>query len=153
MTNTNVKHATAEVVEYLKGIKREDVEKIPQKFLEFLYENALDENVPNIDYTKPLNELELSQDAKGIICYICYTYWCTTEEDKKRFSNILKQNEESYANEWKEKTENMFKSKNQSVKVEENTEEEINNLPIEQPQKQGIINKIITFIKNIFKRK
>lgn len=151
MTNTNIKYAMAEVIEYLKGIKREDVEKISPKFIEFLYENSIDVDVPNIDYTKPLSQIELSKEAKGIIAYICYTYWCTTEEDKNRFTEILQKNDQEYINEWKEKTDNLFAQKQKPV-TEENTSMD-NNLPIETPKKEGIIYKIISFIKNIFKRK
>ena len=55
MTNSNMRNAMSEVLEYLKGIKKEDLDKISPKFMNFLEENASKDYNPNFDYIKPLN--------------------------------------------------------------------------------------------------
>ena len=77
-------NAIAEVVYYLKGIRQEDIDKIPKKLLEYLNNNASKEYECNFDFNKPLNELELLEETRGIIGMICYNYWCETEEQKAK---------------------------------------------------------------------
>ena len=108
MTNVNMKNAMAEVLEYLKGIRKEDLDKISPKFMKFLEENASKDYIPDFDYTKPLSELNLMNSSKAIICFICYKYWCETEEEKIEFYNLLKENDKKYELEWKEKSANLF---------------------------------------------
>ena len=40
MINVNNANAMAEVIYYLKGIKQEDINKIPKKLMQYLNENA-----------------------------------------------------------------------------------------------------------------
>lgn len=37
MVNVKNKNAMAEVIHYLKGIKQEDIDKIPKKFIQLLF--------------------------------------------------------------------------------------------------------------------
>lgn len=85
--------AMAEVLEYLKGIKKEDVDRISPKLINFLKDNASKDYKPSIDYNKPLSELRISQTAKAILTVICYKYWCKDEKEKKLLENIVVQNE------------------------------------------------------------
>lgn len=111
----NIKYATAitEVLYYLKGIRQEDINKIPKKLIDFFNENTLNSYKCNFDYTKPLNELDLSEEAKGLIAMICLNYWCETEEKKKMFINQLNKNEIVYQEELKKQydIENIFKNR------------------------------------------
>lgn len=72
--------AMAEVIHYLKGIRQDDIDKIPKKFMQYLNANASKEYVCKFDYNKPLKELKLLDETRGIIGMICYNYWCTTEK-------------------------------------------------------------------------
>ena len=85
MIGIKEQNAMAEVVWYLKGIKQEDIEKIPEKTIKYLNENASKEYKCNFDYSKPLNELKLLDETRGIIGLLCYKYWCITEEQKKEY--------------------------------------------------------------------
>ena len=67
-------NAMAEVLYYLKGIRDEDLAKIPKKLIDFLEENSNKNYICNFDYTKPLKELNLTDESKGIIAMICYYY-------------------------------------------------------------------------------
>lgn len=104
-------NAIAEVVYYLKGIRQEDIDKIPKKLLEYLNNNASKEYECNFDFNKPLNELELLEETRGIIGMICYNYWCETEEQKANYLKKINQNEQKYQEELRKKynTDNIFK--------------------------------------------
>lgn len=144
MTNVNMKNAMAEVLEYLKGIRKEDLDKISPKFMRFLEENASKDYIPDFDYTKPLSELNLMNSSKAIICFICYKYWCETEEEKIEFYNLLKENDKKYELEWKEKSANLFKSKeNKNVSME-------NNMLIKTNEKKGLFSKIKELLNKLF---
>ena len=93
MISTRYSNAITETLYYLKGIKEEDVNRIPKVFLNFLKENASKGYKCNFDYTKPLNQLELMPETRGLIGAIALNYWCTTEEEKKAFKEKLKTNE------------------------------------------------------------
>ena len=163
MINSNMKNAMREVLEYLKGIRQEDLDKISPKFMNFLEKNASKDYKPNFDYTKPLSELKLMGTSNAIICYICYKYWCEDEKQKQEFYNLLKDNNRRYKEDWKEKSKNMFKSKEnytefkvQNIKLAEEHTNKIQNKNELVPKKRKkikIFSKIKEFIKNIIKRK
>lgn len=88
--------AMAETLHYLKGISQDDVDKIPKKLMQFLKDNASQDYKCEFDYTKPLNELNLTDEAKGLIAMICLNYWCETDEQKIKFRNHLNANEQVY---------------------------------------------------------
>ncbi len=96
MDNLKLRNAYSEVLHYLKGIKRSDIDKIPHKLMDFLEENKNQNYICNFDYTKPLSELKLSEEANGLIGAICLNYWCNTENEKRALKNVLTANEESY---------------------------------------------------------
>ena len=101
----NIKYATAmtEVLYYLKGIRQEDINKIPENLIEFFETNCLKEHKCEFDYTRPLSELKLQEETKGLIAMICYNYWCETEEQKQSFVSKLNKNEIMYEEELKKK--------------------------------------------------
>lgn len=105
--------AMAETLHYLKGISQDDVDKIPKKLMQFLKENASQDYKCEFDYTKPLNELNLTDEAKGLIAMICLNYWCETDEQKIKFRNHLNANEQVYQEELRKKynVDDIFKKK------------------------------------------
>ena len=58
--------AAVEVLDILENTNREDVEKIPVDFIKFLRNNASKNYTPKIDYSLPLNELNLKEKTKKI---------------------------------------------------------------------------------------
>ncbi|MBR2289737.1 MAG: hypothetical protein IJ867_03845 [Clostridia bacterium] len=96
MISTQYSNAMAETLHYLKGIRKEDVDKIPSNFLNFLEEHASKGYQCNFDNTKPLSELEVLPETRGLIGTICLNYWCTTKEQKEAFQNKLRENERVY---------------------------------------------------------
>ena len=147
MTN-DIKYTNAmtEVLYYLKGIRDEDLAKLPKKLINFLEENANKNYICNFDYTKPLKELKLTDESKGIIAMICYNYWCNTDEDKRRLINSLNQNEKIYQEEMKEKynPEKIFKERNN-----ENVQKS-NEIIAVVEYKESKLKKLINKLKNFF---
>ena len=110
-------NAMAEVIYYLKGIRQEDIDKIPKKLIQYLNENASKEHMCNFDNSKPLNKLELLDETRGIIGMICYKYWCDTDEKKVQYLRKINQNEQKYQDELRKKynPDDIFKNNNKSV--------------------------------------
>ena len=149
MVNTRNSNAMAEVIYYLKGIRAEDIEKIPKKFMNYLYENASKEYQCNFDYYKPLNELELLDETRGIIGMICYNYWCTTDIHKQEYLKHLKENELLYQKQMRKKynPDDIFKNKKDNTQEIVKKEE----MSLIEVPKQRWYKKIISFLKNIFR--
>ena len=147
------KMAYKEVIEVLKYVPQEDVNKISKEKLDF-YKNNMDNNYNfEIDINKDFEEQNLSETAKVILAIIFRDYWATPEQKEK----ILKK--EKYDIEKKEQekrekysTTDIFKKKenaNANVNVQENVEE--NSLTIYKKEKWYI--SFINFFKKIFNRK
>ena len=73
-SNIKYKIAMAELLYYLKGIRKEDIAKIPQKLMLFFLENASKDYKCKFDYNKSLKQLELQEVTKGLIAMICLNY-------------------------------------------------------------------------------
>lgn len=151
MVNEIYSIAISETLHYLKGINQEDINKIPNKFMIFLKENASNNYSCDFDYTKPLKELNLTNEAKGLIAMICLNYWCKTEEQKIKFRNHLNVNEQAYQEQLKRKynVDDIFKKKDISNN-EEITSESINKLLIK-VKHENIFKRLLNRIMKLFK--
>ena len=96
MIGINNANAMAEVIYYLKGIKQEYINKIPKTLMQYLNENASKDYMCDFDYNKPLKELDILDETRGIIGMICYNYWCVTKQQKELYLKKLSQNEKQY---------------------------------------------------------
>lgn len=152
MLNEIYEIAFSETLYYLKGISLNDINKIPNRFMLFLKENASKNYKCNFDYTKPLNELKLKRETRGIIAMICLEFWCETEEQKRIFTEHLNKNEKEYQEELRRKynIENIFNRNETISKVEKITKDiGSNNLPI-QVNKNSIFKRIYSSIIKFF---
>ena len=104
--------AFSETLDILNHTKKEDVEKIPINFLEFLKINALKSYTSKLDFNKSIAEMKLNKKTIGILSIIHKKYWCDNEQ-RKAFEEKLKQNEILYQKQLSEKysTEKLFKNK------------------------------------------
>lgn len=154
MVNERYSIAICETLHYLKGINQEDINKIPNKFMFFLKENASSNYSCNFDYNKPLKELNLTKEAKGIIAMICLNYWCETEEQKIKFRNHLNINEQAYQEELQKKynIDDIFRKREISNNDETASESIINKLPVE-VKNENIFKKLLNCLKKIFSKK
>ena len=103
MINEKYSIAMCEILQYLKGINQEDLNKIPSKFIKILNDNCLKNYECDFDYNKPLKELNISEEARGIIAMICLNYWCITDEQKEKFKSHLTKNELKFQEEMRRK--------------------------------------------------
>lgn len=148
MVSNKYSKAIKEVLHYLKGIREEDVNKIPKTIMNFLEENASKEYICDFDYTTPLKDLSITDEAKGIISFLCYSYWCDTEEEKQEFLNKLNENERLFQEELRKKynSESFYKNLNNEKNLKETTLQENKSIIIR------IFKKIVSLIKNIQKK-
>lgn len=155
MVNIRYANAMAEVLQYLKGIRQEDIDKIPRKFMIFLEENASKDYECQFDYTKPLKELELLDETRGIIGIICLNYWCDTQQQRNKFLNKINENEIKYQEELKKKynPDNIFKNRQQEMMENNISESSIDKIETNLIQyKETIIQRILKKIKKLFKK-
>lgn len=149
MINVKSQKAMAEVLWYLNGIKEEDIDKIPRNVLNFIKENASKGYKCTFDYNRPLKELNLMDETRGIIGILCYKYWCTTKEQKEMYLKKLDSQEKNYQSEINEKynPDNLFKSNNQK---EENVQSNKNYTSMIE-YKESILKRIFVKIKSLWK--
>ena len=152
MVNVKDANAMAEVIYYLKGIKHEDINRIPKKLMQYLNENASKEYICDFDYNMPLKDLNLLDEARGIIGMICYNYWCITEQQKEQYLKKLSQNEQQYQEILHKKynPNNLFE--NFKKESSEETHHITNNIAMVEYQ-ESIFKKFINKIKYFFTRK
>ena len=136
-------NAYQEVIEVLKYTKREDLIKIP-KFKIDLYKKYMNKNNNfKIDKNKPLEEQNLSNEAKAILANLFKDYWATDYE-KQRIEEKEKYDLEQIAKE-KYSVDNLFKKKEVN---QENASNDDTNLEVIKEEKW--YNKLFNKIKNLF---
>lgn len=96
------KIATTEVLSILEYLPQSEVDKIPNKFKEFLKENSLSTYKPRFDYSLGLDKIELKHKTKLLLAMIYRNYICS-EEERLEYDKILYQNEETYQKYLREK--------------------------------------------------
>lgn len=141
MVNVEYSEAITEVCDILENMEEKYVNKIPEKFREFLKKNKSEEYKPNLDHTKRIADMDLKNKTKDILSVIYMDYWCD-EEKKNECKKILEENQKIYDELINKKynVDNLFVKK-----------ENIEALTINAEEKQSIFTKVINFIKNIFK--
>lgn len=146
MTNIEYKKSISEVLDILEHTRKEDVDKISPKFINFLKNNKCDNYKPSLDHTKRIKEMNLRDTTIGILSIINSKFWCTPEQ-KELFNDKLKQNERIYQEELREKynPDNIFSKKQENIVESENNQIQL----IE--YKDSFFRKFINKIKSFFK--
>lgn len=149
MVSAEYIEAATEVLAILDNTEIEEVNKIPKKFIKFLKDNCSKTYKPNLDYTKPMNELNLKSKTRALLGLIYIKYWAN-EDEKKKFNKKIRVNEEKYQEELRKKysTDNLFKNKEKIIK-QEITQEETQILVV---KNKTFIQKIVEKIQRIFRR-
>ena len=148
----NYPKAYKEVVEILKYVPKESVNKIPQTMIDTF--NAKMDNTYNfsIDINKSFEEQELLEETKAILANIFRDYWATPYQKERIQAKERYDREKIEEEKCAKYNSDIFKTK-ESNKPENKVEEEkinSNNLPIE-VKKEKFYKKIINFFKKIFK--
>lgn len=150
MVSVAYSEAVVEVLDILEHTKKEDVNKIPKKFIEFLENNKSKTYISNLDHTKTIKEMNLKPKTQALLGLIYLKYWAN-EEEKIEFRKKAQVNEFNYQKELNEKynPDNLFKNKN-AVNIEKN--ETIQQTSLVEIKKETIMQKIISKIKEMFKK-
>ncbi len=142
----NYPKAYKEVIEVLKFVPIESVNKIPKEMLE-MFKNKMDKNYNfSVDINKNFEEQVLLEETKAIFANIFRDYWATPQEKErikiKERIELQKLEEEKIK---KYNPDNLFKKK----AVVSNSVENTTNLPTE-IKKEYFYKKILKFFRNIF---
>ena len=147
MTNEKYAKAYKEIVEILKYMPKESVNKIPSKMLEmFNDEQSKDYNF-KIDTEKPFEEQELLEETKAILANMFRDYWATEYQreiilQKEKFDReeLEKIKREKY------NPDDIFEEKEKTDILSNKAPEESNKLPVE-IKKENLFKRLIIFIK------
>lgn len=150
MVNVEYSEAATEVLLILEHTEIEAVNKISKKFMEFLKENSSKTYKPEFDTSKSIKELNLKPKTEALLGMIYLNYWAN-EEEKIEFKKKIKENEEKYQQELRDKynADNLFKNRTTTAYIEDNIQKET---ALAEIRKETFIQKIINKIKDIFRR-
>jgi len=92
MISAKYSEAVVDVLDILEHMEEEDIKRVPKKFIDILKENASPTYESHLDYTKRLVEMDLSDEARGILAVMYKHYWCPKEK-KEAFEKRIDENE------------------------------------------------------------
>ena len=150
MVDIKYSKAFSEVLEILKYIPKGEYEKISLETIELMEDNCLKDYKVEYNPNRTLAEQNFLEETKYIIAIFFRDYWAT---DAQRNKILLKEQQDDYLeNLEKEKMfdTDIFKNKLKNVDIEDKQNEN-NQLAI--IEKESIFKRIITKIKNYFKKK
>ena len=161
MMEDNYSKAYKEIVEILKYIPEESVNKIPKDMRDMFEAEQLKTYNFQIDTEKTFEEQELLEETKAILANIFRDYWAT-DYQKARIIEKENQDREEWEKQKREKynPNDIFKNRNTSTittsnnndisqDIQEQLNEEYNkNLPIE-VKKQNIFQRLVSFVKKL----
>lgn len=157
------KEMYSEVYGILQALGEKYINKLPKTVLKVITECKEENYNPEYSMSIPLKEQDINRKSLAMIALFHYNYWCETEEERKKFKNMLETNEEKHQKEMKEKYSNdkIFNKTTTKIKEEIISEKvdkfaEVSNQSTANivEYKQSFFNKVIDKIKqwfNIFK--
>ena len=141
----NYKKAYKEIVEILRYVPKESVNKIPKNMIEVFTTNMDNEYEFHIDINKNFEEQKILEETKAILANIFRDYWATPYRKERIIAH------ENYDRQKIEKQKNDKYNPNDIFKIKnKNQEEKANNLPVE--HKEKFYKKILGFLKKIFNK-
>ena len=141
----NYSKAYKEVIEILKYVPQESVNKIPQTMLD-TFKAKMDVNYDfKVDINKSFEEQQLLDETNAILANIFRDYWATPYQ-KERIEAKEKYDRQKAEEEKRAQynPDDIFRKKEINNEIENNTQESNNNLPIE-VKKEKFYEKIINF--------
>lgn len=138
------KEAYVEVLEVLKHMDPEYVEKVPAKLKAFFKKNASKEYKFKLNKDIPFEEQILKQSTISILAMLNYNYWCEDEEHKKYLLNKYNENEIKYQERLIEKysKDNLF----------QRDSENLDNILPQKYQEIKWYQKILDYFKKLFSK-
>ena len=119
--------AYAEILEILDYMEEEYVNKIPQKLINVIKENASNTYERHLDANVPLEEQEISEKTTAILAMLMLNYWCESPEQKQELTDMFNENERKYQEELQRKYDpnNIFNNNPKPVEELKATEEPV----------------------------
>ena len=147
MENFN-KKAVSEVIEILNHTDKEIVEKIPQKFIDFLFENEDKDYIPNIDFYDENWENFIQEDTQAILALL-YIDYIVSEDEKMKLLKEEQEEKLKIENELREKynPDNIFKKNNTEETIQ------INNVQLVEIKETSWFKRVLDKILKFFGRK
>ena len=144
--------AAVEVLDILNHTAIEKVKLIPTKFINYLKENAANDYKAELDYSKPINEMNIKIETKGILGTICRNWWWNVEQ-KQEYARLIKEKEVKQQEELREKyNPDVFKDvrakKGQNIETIQQDNTADNTVSMVE-YKESFVTKIINRIKSI----
>lgn len=148
MVSIGYSEAFVEVLAILDNTPFEEKKSIPQKFIEFLKDNASKTYQITFDKNKQIEELNLKKETKAMLSVIYYNYLCPSDE-KQEYIDLLNNNQVRLEEEIREKynPDNIFKNNNNIVAT---NHEPVKEAVAMTEYKESFFTKIINKIKAIF---
>jgi len=146
----NYPKAYKEIIEILKYVPEESVNKIPKEMRDMFEAKQLKTYTFQIDTEKTFEEQEILEETKAILANIFRDYWAT-DYQKAKIIEKENQDREELERQKREKynPKDIFNNIIINQNVQEQLSEEYNkNLPME--VKESFYKKIINFIKSLF---
>ncbi len=145
----NYKKAYKEVVEILKFVSKENVDKIPKEMLDMFEEEQDKEYNFKVDTTKSFEEQELLELTKAIFSNIFRDYWANDYQRKviieKENMDRIKLEEEKYD------SKDLFKNNQKNFNKQNNNDKVDVNLTV--VKKENLFKKLIDKIFKSLKKK
>lgn len=141
--------SATEVLYIIKYLPENLVEKIPDKFINFLKEHSIDGYNPNFNFSQGLDKVELKEKTRALLAMIYRKYICS-EEERLEYDKILAKNEEIYQDNLRKNCDFSDIFKKHEIEIKEEVKEEKNEIV---KYKETIWNKIINRINKLCKLK
>lgn len=150
--NIKTKEIYSEVYQVLNLLGNEYIDKLPTSLINMLKEKREINYNPQYTDDIPLNEQNIKKETISIIVLLYLNYWCKDDNEISEVKNILKENENKYQVELREKynPDNIFSNqhRNSSIDNAQNNQE----LALIERKNIKWYKKIWKTIKNFFRK-
>lgn len=150
--NIKNKEIYSEVYQVLNLLGNEYIDKLPTSLINMLKEKREINYNPQYTDDIPLNEQNIKKETISIIVLLYLNYWCKDDNEISEVKNILKENENKYQVELREKynPDNIFSNqhRNSSIDNAQNNQE----LSLIERKNIKWYKKIWKTIKNFFRK-
>lgn len=149
--NIETKEVYSEVYQVLNLLGDEYKDKLPKSFIKMIEEKRDFNYNPQLTDEMLLSEQNVHKETMNIITLLYLNYWCSNENEVIEIKKRLKENEDKYQEELREKynPDNIFKNRESKAIVEETIKENSEEMAIVE-YKKPFFAQILDKIKSIF---
>ena len=148
------KKAYVELNEIIKVLSKEQKDKIPESFVNYIINNMDKDYIFNYDNSKGIFDQNLMVETEALLVEV-YERYLAPEEEKEMWNKYDRFCLNKIDEEKRAKTNNMFESNKKekdTTIVKQNKEKEENNILPLKYEKENFFTKILNFFKRIIKK-